>query len=186
MLRGTKVGLRARFEEDVPVLHEELYNDIPTRSRTDSRPWRPVAPGAPDSPFTVSGPDERFVPFSVVMLDSGELAGSALLWGIDNHNRTAHLGMALRPSFRGKGLGADLVRVLCEYGFSVRGMNRLQLETLSDNEGMRGAAASAGFTHEGTLRGAAWVCGSFLDEVVYGLLVTDWAKGRETGPGATA
>ncbi len=92
--------------------------------------------------------------------------------------------MALRPSFRGKGLGTDLVRVLCEYGFSVRGLNRLQLETLADNHGMRGAATSAGFTHEGTLRGAAWVCGSFFDEAIYGLLVADWAKARKAEPGS--
>ena len=179
MLRGTKVALRARLQEDVPILHEELYNDVLTRSRADGKPWRPVAPGAPDAPFIVSEPDPQFVPFSVVSLDSGELAGSAVLWGIDNHSRLAHLGMALRPSFRGKGLGTDLIRVLCEYGFGVRGLNRLQLETLADNHGMKGAAENAGFTYEGTLRRNAWVCGAFYDEVIYGLLVEEWAQARQ-------
>jgi RimJ/RimL family protein N-acetyltransferase len=78
--------------------------------------------------------------------------------------------MALRPAFRGRGLSTDIVRVLCHYGFTVRGLHRLQIETLADNAAMIGAATRAGFVLEGTLRGAAWVSGSFADEVIFGLL----------------
>ena len=46
MLRVGKVGLRARDEADVTVLHAELYEDIATRAQADSRPWLPIAPGS--------------------------------------------------------------------------------------------------------------------------------------------
>ncbi|GAA0689026.1 hypothetical protein GCM10010193_48950 [Kitasatospora atroaurantiaca] len=174
MLRGEKIGLRARHEVDGPILHAELYDDVATRSRADSRPWRPVSPGSAAAPYGIRDPADDAAFFSVVDLADGELAGEALLWGIDVHNRTAHLGMSLRPAFRGRGLGADVVRVLCHYGFTVRGLNRLQLETLADNTAMIRAATRAGFTHEGTLRRAAWVTGAFADEVVLGLLATEW------------
>jgi RimJ/RimL family protein N-acetyltransferase len=39
------------------------------------------------------------------------------------------------------------------------------------------AASRAGFVHEGTLRRAAWVNGEFADEVILGLLATDWVRG---------
>jgi RimJ/RimL family protein N-acetyltransferase len=110
----------------------------------------------------------------VVELGSGELAGGALLWGIDTHNRLAHLGISLRPAFRGRGLAVDVVRVLCAYGFAVRGMRRLQVETLADNAPMIAAARRAGFVVEGTLRRSAWVYGGFADEVVLGLLAEEW------------
>ncbi|MEV4612516.1 GNAT family protein [Kitasatospora sp. NPDC049258] len=177
MIQGDKIELRARTEADVPVLHTELYEDVLGRSRGDSRPWRPVAAG-PRSPFTPGEPDDSAAIFSVVERATGELAGEASLWGIDVHNRTGHLGLALRPSFRGRGLGADVVRVLCEYGFAVRGLQRLGIETLADNAAMRGAALRAGFTHEGTLRRSAWVYGSFLDEVLFGLLAEEWRAGQ--------
>lgn len=45
MLRGDKIALRARHEADVAVLQAELYEDVATRSRADSRPWRPIPPG---------------------------------------------------------------------------------------------------------------------------------------------
>lgn len=111
---------------------------------------------------------------SVVELSGNELAGEALLWGIDSHNRTAHLGISLRPAFRGRGLGTDVVRVLCTYGFAVRGLQRLQVETLADNAAMIRAAMQVGFAREGILRRSAWVNRDFADEVILGLLASEW------------
>jgi RimJ/RimL family protein N-acetyltransferase len=177
MLHSDRVALRARQESDVAVLHAELYDDVEMRSRADLRPWRPVPPGSPASPFAVTEPAEDEAAFSVVEVAGGELAGSAGLWGIDNHNRSAHIGISLRPAYRGKGLGTDVVRALCGYGFRTRGLHRLQIETLTDNVAMIRTAIRAGFTREGTLRRSAWVDGGFLDDAVFGLLVTEWDIG---------
>ena len=174
MLRGEVAGLRAREEKDIPTLHAELYDDVATRVRADTRPWRPVPADAAYSPYRVKEPAENWAAFSVVHLASGELAGEALLWGIDSHNRSAHVGVSLRPGFRGRGLGTDTVRVLCGYGFAILGLQRLQAETLADNAAMIAVAARAGFQREGTLRRAAWVNGRFADEVVLGMLSADW------------
>lgn len=172
MIRGEKVGLRAQREDDVPVLHEELYEDVVTRSRGDGRPWRPLPPSR--SPLAVGEPSDEHAFFSIAELASGELAGEAGLWGINTHSRYAHVGLALRPAFRGRGLGTDTVRALCVYGFTVRGLRRLQIETLADNPAMIAAARAAGFRHEGTLRRAAWAYGKEVDEAVFGLLADEW------------
>ncbi|MGI8699751.1 MAG: GNAT family N-acetyltransferase [Nocardioidaceae bacterium] len=174
MLRGDRTGLRARHESDIPVFMEELYNDIATRSRSDSRPWLPVPPDAKGSPYSVEDLPDRLVCFSVVELEAEELVGEALLWSLDPHNRLAHLGLSIRPRFRGRGLAGDVVAVLCHYGFTLRGLHRLQIDTLADNQPMMRTALSAGFTVEGTLRKAAWVSGEFVDEVVLGLLQDEW------------
>jgi hypothetical protein len=76
MLRGEVAGLRAREDRDVPILHAELYDDVTTRVRADSRPWRPIPAGAAASPYRVEGRDEDSAAFSVVHLASGELHGS--------------------------------------------------------------------------------------------------------------
>src|ERR1700753_1763223 len=174
MLRGEKVLLRARQDDDVPVLEAELHGDVAGWSRADSRPWRPLPPGSEDSPYRVASWKSDPAVFSVVELASDELAGDALLWGVDQHNRSAHLGLALRPSFRGRGLGTDIVRVLCRYGFETAGLQRLQVDTLADNEAMIRSATRAGFTREGQLRQAGWVNGEFVDEVILGQLAPDW------------
>ncbi|WP_380282989.1 GNAT family N-acetyltransferase [Kitasatospora purpeofusca] len=184
MLQTSRIALRARHDSDVPVLHTELYDDVVTRSRADTRPWRPLAADSPESPFVVGPGDDGVAFFSVVDRSSGELAGEALLWGIDAHQRRAHLGLALRPGFRGRGLAGDIVRLLCHYGFTVRGLHRLQVDTLADNLPMIKAATAAGFVLEGTLRRAAWVYGAFEDEVVLGLLASEWID--EPEPAGTA
>lgn len=178
MLRAGKIGLRARTEADVAILHTELYEDVAVRSQADSRPWRPISAETAASPYAVGEPRDDVAVFSVVELAGNELAGDAVLWSIDLHNRAAHIGLGLRPAFRGRGLGTDVVRALCEYGFSVRGLHRLQIETLATNTAMIQAAERVGFTPEGTLRQAAWVTGEFLDEVILGLLAADWAGTR--------
>src|SRR5215469_7749805 len=176
MLRGELAGLRAREEDDIAILDNELHDDVLTRVRADSRPWRPVPPGSAASGYRVAGDRDDTARFSVVELASGELAGEAIVWGIDLHNRTAHVGLSLRPAFRGRGLGTDAVRVLCRYGFAILGLHRLQVDTLADNGAMIAVAARVGFSAEGTLRGAAWVDGEFLDEVILGQLVSEWKR----------
>ncbi|GAA1406564.1 hypothetical protein GCM10009639_54490 [Kitasatospora putterlickiae] len=185
MLQTSRIALRARHDGDVPVLHTELYDDVVTRSRADGRPWRPITPGSPESPYEVHPGDDTAACFSVVDLASGELAGEALLWGVDGHQRRAHLGLALRPGFRGRGLAGEIVRLLCHYGFTVRGLHRLQVETLADNLPMIKAATGAGFVLEGTLRRATWAYGTFADEVVLGLLASEWT-GEQVPPDGPA
>ncbi|MET3984541.1 GNAT family protein [Streptomyces sp. PvR034] len=174
MINGHLAGLRARHPDDVAVLHAELYDDVPMHSRADSRPWRPLPVAGGHSPYEPTGASETAACFSVVELATGELAGEAVLWGIDTHNRFAHVGLSLRPGSRGRGLGLETVLLLCHYGFTVRGFNRLQLETLADNAAMIRAAEAAGFTFEGTLRKSGWANGAFIDEVILGLLAEEW------------
>ena len=176
MLRGELVVLRARREDDARVLHAELYEDTDTWVRSDTRPWVPVPFGtaSPHWPGEEAPSASDAAIFAVAELATGELAGEALLWSIDLHNRSAHLGLSLRPACRGRGLGEDTVRVLCRYGFAIRGLHRLQLETLSDNHAMIAAAERVGFTREGTSRGSSWVNGRWTDDVIFGLLDTEF------------
>jgi len=176
MLRGELVVLRARREDDARILHAELYEDTDTWVRSDTRPWVPVpfGPASPHWPGEEAPSASDAAVFAVAELATGELAGEALLWSIDLHNRSAHLGLSLRPACRGRGLGEDTVRVLCRYGFAIRGLHRLQLETLTDNHAMIAAAERVGFTREGTSRGSSWVNGRWTDDVIFGLLDTEF------------
>src|ERR671926_467445 len=105
MFRGTTIGLRARVEADVTVLHTELYDDVEAQLRADDQPWRPIPAGSSASPFAVHDLNDRVDVFSVVQLSDGGLAGTAVLWGINAHQRSAHIGLGLRPALRGRGLG---------------------------------------------------------------------------------
>src|SRR5262245_43808027 len=183
MLRGDRIGLRARHEADVSVLHAELYNDVETANRAMAVPWRPLLPEVSPS-FAIDAPSDAVSRFSVVELATDELIGHASVWGIDLHHRLAHIGLALRPAVRGRGLAVDVVRALCQYGFTMHGLHRLQVDTLAENHPMIRAAARCGFVHEGTTRKSGWVEGEFVDEVIMGMLDHEWfAKYRPAPTG---
>lgn len=177
-LEGQLVRLRARLPVDVPVLEAELHDDVAIHVMANARPWRPYSPGAAASSFAVAEPKPRSARFSVETLAGDELAGEASLWAIDTWNRTAHVGLALRASCRGRGFGTDVVRVLCHYGFTVLGMHRLQVETLATNGAMLRAAERVGFRRESVNREVGWVMGELADEVVLGMLDREWTALR--------
>jgi RimJ/RimL family protein N-acetyltransferase len=184
VLRGKLTGLRAPTDTDIEVFETELLTDVESRIRATGRPWLPVAPGAADSPYRQPQDRDTVVRFSVVELATGDLAGESVMSGIDLHNRRAEIGLVLRPAFRGRRLGTDVVRVLCHYGFAIRGLHRLQITTLADNHAMIAAAVRAGFVPEGTTRDAAWIDGGFADGVTLSLLSGEWppAAGTAANP----
>ena len=49
------------------------------------------------------------------------------------------------------------------------------METLSDNRAMIAVAEGLGFTREGTIRGASWVNGRWADDVLFGMLDTEFS-----------
>jgi len=183
MLHGRRIDLRARAAEDVEILHSELYDDVSGHARSDGRAWYPHPHGM-DAPFAPKPPSPQVAEFSVVLRDGGELLGNALLWSMDEHNRSAHVGMALRPARRGQGYGTEILEVLCRYAFAFLGLHRLQLETLSDNVAMIAVATGRGFQLEGTTRASSWVEGRFADDAVFGLLAEEWALRDGVAPQA--
>ena len=108
MLCGELTGLRALTDADIEIFEAELLADVPTRVRATGRPWVPVAPGAADSPYRQAQDPAAVVRFSVVELATGDLAGEAVMAGIDLHNRHAEIGLVLRPACRGRHLGTDV------------------------------------------------------------------------------
>jgi RimJ/RimL family protein N-acetyltransferase len=184
MLTGEKVVLRHRTIADSAILDSELHNDVETMIRAAGTPWRPQSVEQAEAWHRKrldAEPDESKVNFAVEEIASGELAGEAQLWGIDPHNRMAHLGYTLRAPYRGRGLGTDVIAVLCDYGFRIRGLHRLQIETLAENEPSLRAAQKLGFAVEGRVREDAWI-GYWADEIILGQLAGEWFARNPTPP----
>jgi RimJ/RimL family protein N-acetyltransferase len=79
---------------------------------------------------------------------------------------TRRHGISLLPEARGQGYGAEVIRLLCRYGFRNRNLRRLELETLASNTAMRRTAEACGFTHEGTQRERGCDGDGFADMVI--------------------
>jgi RimJ/RimL family protein N-acetyltransferase len=185
VLVGSVAALRSVRREDLSVLHAAFGTDPAVHAVAETTPWLPRTVEALQARYDKALTEDADPAVVDLVVQSatdhaGLCLGSATVWGIDLHNRTAHLGLSLVPAARGRGLGLDAVRLMCRYAFEVRDLRRVAVETLVTNEPMRRTALAAGFTQEGILRENAYVLGARVDEVVFGLLRHEWPQPPET------
>lgn len=180
MLAGERVVLRALQRTEVTLAAAWELDPATWRLSMDSA-YLPRTPADllkdyDEGKAFRSGPSQVFFAVDV----DGRPVGGVSLWGIDLHNRRAHLGITIAAEARGKGYGTDAILVLLRYAFRDRGLHRVQLEVLADNSQALAAYRRAGFVEEGRTRQDAWVDGRFVDQVVMGVLRTD--PGRHQDP----
>jgi RimJ/RimL family protein N-acetyltransferase len=175
VLSGEHVRLRAIERDDVEVLHaiDMAYETWPETNYSAYAPKSldevlKAFDGEEESSYRGS---DTFVPFAIVADE--EVVGTCCLWGIDLHNRRAHLGIGLAEEHRGRGLGTDATRVMLHYALVDRGLHRVQLEVLANNAAAIRCYEKAGFRQDGRMRESAWVRGEFVDEVYMSVLAGD-------------
>lgn len=91
---------------------------------------------------------------------------------------TWNIGISLRASARGKGLGTAAQRALIDYLFGYTQAYRIEAHTETENVAEQRALEKAGFTREGVVRGAAFRAGRWRDMAAYSVLRTEYQPGR--------
>jgi RimJ/RimL family protein N-acetyltransferase len=101
----------------------------------------------------------------------GKLAGYIQLALIDPVERRAAVGIAVGEKLLwGKGIAGRALRLLCDYAFTVRNLDRVYAEVYTFNTRSMHLFEGVGFQREGTLRQHEYHNGARQDLHVYGLL----------------
>jgi hypothetical protein len=174
LLEGSKVKLVRPTRDDVPVLAE--WSQDMEYSRLLRRGM--VYPGSVEDTmgwFESWGKDEHFFPFMIRKLDDDRLIGMLAIKDVMWQARhcSFFIGIGKRED-RGKGYGADALRVMLKYCFMEMNLLRVGLETMSYNPDAITAYERVGFVHEGRLRNFLYRDGVFYDMVLMGILREEW------------
>jgi RimJ/RimL family protein N-acetyltransferase len=112
-----------------------------------------------------------------VVADDGHVAGDIswhwVQWGPNAGSRCPMIGIWLRPSYRGQGIGSAAQAQLADLFFRHTTTNRVEAHTDVDNVAEQRALESAGFQREGRIRGAQWRDGAYRDGFLYAVLRDD-------------
>jgi RimJ/RimL family protein N-acetyltransferase len=81
-----------------------------------------------------------------------------------------NVGIALRPEFRGRGIGVEAQLLLVDYLFDTTTVERIEAFTDIENESERRALEKTGFRPEGTIRSAQFRQGRWHDLALYSIL----------------
>jgi RimJ/RimL family protein N-acetyltransferase len=173
MLTGKIVQLRTVRSEDWPMLYE-LSAEYANWEERRPEPLQPLTREAFDERMAKTREDPKHVTFAVTVED--EPIGTCSLFQEDTLARHAELGIALRLGVAGKGYGTDALRVLVEYAFTRRNLRRVHLIVVASNERAIASYRKVGFVEEGRRREHCWVRGAYVDEVIMGLLRSEWSS----------
>jgi ribosomal-protein-alanine N-acetyltransferase len=163
-------ALRPWRESDVPKLVAVCRDEEITRwTRV---PWTYDIPDAQAwiAESRSLARDRISAPFAIVDRPRGELLGSISLMRFTWEHARGEVGYLLAREARGRGHATRAVRLICAWGFSVLGLERIELLAATGNTASQRVAERAGFTREAVLRSYHLQSKAPLDMVAYGLL----------------
>ena len=157
------ITLRPVRPDDLPLLTggASRFDEFgPRTERTDAPPARLDDAGA------------------LAVLDAeGAVAGQVswhyVHWGPTRASWSPMIGIWLRPTARGHGIGSAAQRALADLFFAHTTVNRVEAHTDVENLAEQRALERAGFTREGRIRGAQWRDGAYRDGFLYAILRGD-------------
>ncbi|KAB0566133.1 GNAT family N-acetyltransferase [Brucella pituitosa] len=110
-------------------------------------------------------------PHAWVIEIHGRLIGEIRLDNVDLHDRRASMAVGiLDPQLLGKGLGSEAILLLLRHAFADLQLHRIGIRVLAYNQRAIRAYKKCGFVIEGREREAAFVNGTWHDDVMMGLL----------------
>ena len=110
-----------------------------------------------------------------VVDENDEILGLVSLTSIDSVNRSGQLHIMIGSSEnRGKGLGTFAVRTMVEHAFYNLNLRRIELSVLINNLPARKLYEKIGFVKEGVKRQSAYKNGDYQDQIIMGLLRSDY------------
>ena len=113
--------------------------------------------------------------YAMVLLDSDVLIGSISIHNINHLNRNAFIGIFIgEEEHRGKGYGAEAVRLIIEYGFKTLNLNNIMLSVHADNYTAIACYEKAGFREVGRFPEWVYKDGQYIDKLYMSILARDF------------
>ena len=172
-LHGERVDLHTVVEADAEFI---------ARGRNDPavRPWLPrsrphaVTEAREDVEGYMSDDSEGL---SLLACVDGDPIGLVSMFMVEADSGRAFIGAWFVPEAQGKGYGTDAVDRLVEYGFDERRLHRIGATARADNDASRATLDKLGFVQEGRHREHYYIEGTYVDQITYGLLESEWRPG---------
>lgn len=118
-------------------------------------------------------------PCAWVIEHAGRAVGQVRLDDIDRHDDRASLAIGIEDAgLLGQGLGVEALHLAIGFAFGPLGLHRLSVRVLEYNTRAIRAYRRCGFVIEGRERQAAHVGEERYDDLIMGLLATEWAASR--------
>ncbi len=93
---------------------------------------------------------------------------------LHDNRRQADIGFTLAAAHHGRGYANEAVRAILDHLLRERGLHKVSAECDARNTASARLLERVGFTREGLRRSHTWIKNEWTDDLLYGLLATEW------------
>lgn len=164
-LVGSKVYLRGLEQKDLDGPYAQWLNDQQSDVYTGHAVW----PNTSDSMrqfFERTRASKNDLVLAIIEKQSEKHIGNVGLHDISWLHRNAKFAILIGdPSMRGKGIGTEVVEMVCNHAFGKLNLHRVYLGVREDNIPAVKAYSKSGFLEEGRQKQAIFSNGRFYDVI---------------------
>lgn len=104
---------------------------------------------------------KQFYDWAVTLTDSKKMIGTVGFTAFDIPNNSAEVGYVLSPDYWGKGIAAEALNKIIEFGFDRLDLHRLEARIMTENARSKRVAEKCGFVCEAVMRDKLYVKGEY-------------------------
>ena len=182
-LKGKQIYLRPFSKTDIPTWHD-WFNSQELTEHMNKGAF-PNTEMAQEEFFYQLSKSKNDVQLAIVLKPNDSLAGIVGIHKIDWIHRRGDVSIFVaNTKYWGKGIATEAISLIVRHAFIKLNLHRLTAGMSSLNIGSRKSFEKNGFVVEGTLRGHFFYKGSYIDELVMGLLREDWEQSQHARRGS--
>ena len=114
--------------------------------------------------------------WGIQLKETGRMIGATGFLQWPNPDQRAELGYVINRNFWGNGYVTEAAKAVCDFAFKKMNVNRIEAQAFVEQKASQRVLEKVGFKFEGILRQREFIKGSFVNETMYSLLVSDLAK----------
>ncbi len=168
MLEGRCVNLRVMEKEDLPLLSEwfnkpEVFGEYNPLHQTSKMDLEKI----------FESPNEMKL-FIIEKKDGSKIGFISHFYVLHIAGRQQEIGYSLVPDERSKGHCTEAVKIMVDYLFLSRDIERIQAQTDPRNLASQKVLEKAGFKKEGILRKNLFSRGAWVDAHIFSIIREEW------------
>jgi len=171
-LVGKHTYIRSATAEDIAQTHHWFLHSNP-EMLTDEQIDLETASAAAEA-FKKEEKGARAQRFVIVRQKDNMPVGRVRFFDLNTMNRSTRVDMLVDPEERRKGYALEATRLLCNYLYRHRGLNKIYAQVCSLNGGAVKLLEEAGFKRDGVLRHQYYVKGELHDGFLYSMLLYEF------------
>ncbi|SNY73877.1 GNAT family N-acetyltransferase [Paractinoplanes atraurantiacus] len=175
MLIATERLILRRFRPtDAPVLAGYRSDPAVARYQSWDAPFPLLRAETAVANFMASDPDKPgWFQYAIERAAERDLIGDVAVHLHDNAQQ-AEIGFTLASQHQKQGYATEAVRAVLDRLFRVQGLHKVAGECDARNVASASLMERLGFTREGLLRQQTFIKGEWTDDLIYGLLASEW------------